>query len=41
MTGVAAYYQWQKTGSSLWDRDLEKWFAGEDEVYSLLEEQAG
>lgn len=41
MTGVAAYYQWQKTGSGLWERDLENWLAGEDEVYSLLEERAG
>jgi len=40
MTEVAAYYQWQKTGSSLWGRDLENWLAGEDEVYSLLEERA-
>jgi hypothetical protein len=40
MTEVAAYYRWQKTDSHLHDRALENWLAGEDEVYSLLEQQA-
>ena len=40
MTEVAAYYRWQKAVSSLWDRDLGHWLAGEDDVYSLLEERA-
>lgn len=40
MTEVAAYYRWQKAGSHLHDRALENWLAGEDEVYSLLEQQA-
>ena len=38
MTKVAAYYRWQKTGRRIHDRDLENWLAGEDEVYSLLEQ---
>jgi hypothetical protein len=38
MTKVAAYYRWQKTGRRIHGRDLENWLAGEDEVYSLLEQ---
>ena len=41
MTGVAAYYHWQKTGSRLHDRNLENWLAGEDEIYSLLGQLIG
>ena len=41
MTGVAAYYHWQKTGSRLHDRNLENWLAGEDEIYSLLRQWIG